>query len=569
MAISKPVLAGLALGALWACLAVAIQDDDEGKPKPPPPPPAAAIQIVEVLGGRKLALGDFTQETDPDRPMRLFIDTQETWDGGVVPAATYDKQRVKITARVTPDALDPADFEVRWELRDPDDPADHPDIDGRGGAHDPRGGDDTGIPHEGDQHWFSRADHEIGAQVDRDADDETTVIGEAVTQVTKADGVNLTTTFLNFGDDGGDDYVVTVVLLRKRGAGEETPPSDRTATLTAWRKYEVKKYAVVRAINGNELDPLPDAAATDAFRTGWASTMTGAEAANANTYIDFGIERATGRARVGAAQETYRLSTGGTVEVRVDGGVAVRRAYTVANAGAATAAETEATFTGANAVAGLETLVGDALRRVLLETATQVQIDNPRGLNNNYGYRVVECWSNKLPDDRNRRWTAYRTVDWSTIQPADETSIYALYYTSYHTGVIPTGHPDYTLQLMGWNRNRSTSKLGGTVAPHSHVAHDRHEVGGVAAGADLAATAVHEIGHSLYTIGSDGGGHDDDANTVDYHDRHSDGAAACAADGTVEDVRSAGRRFCPRHVKNLRLRVFRAWPGEGQGRAGE
>ena len=42
----------------------------------------ATVQITAVTGLRKAAVGDYTQEPDPHKDGRLFIDTTDTWNGG-------------------------------------------------------------------------------------------------------------------------------------------------------------------------------------------------------------------------------------------------------------------------------------------------------------------------------------------------------------------------------------------------------------------------------------------------------------------------------------------------------
>jgi hypothetical protein len=237
------------------------------------------------------------------------------------------------------------------------------------------------------------------------------------------------------------------------------------------------------------------------------------------------------------------------VEVSANGGAAVERRYVVANAGAGTVAEIVSTIT-VPPIPGLTVVAADGGTRVELEADTEIGLGN--FTRSDYGYEVADIYSNAVAG--NRRWTAYRTAHIRSA-PADETSMYALHYTSYHGPPDATDHKSYTVQLMGWWLNRSRTKLGGTIAPHSHVALGRHSDGTDTTG--IAKTAIHEVGHSLDTVGAN-----------DYHDNHS-GSTGCVADGIGETASSGPDHFCPRHVRLLRNRVNRTWPSEGVGESGE
>jgi hypothetical protein len=537
-----------------------LADEGEGDPDPKEEE-QACITITEILNGRKNTLGDYTQETDPDKPMRIFVDTKENWDGGDIVEDHYDKQRAKITVQITPDDYDISDCHVRWELRDPDDPADHPDIDGNGATppvHDDKGGDNTGKEHEGAAHWFTQADHDlIGTPIDREAVDQTTIIGEAKAKIVKAGGKNTSTIFLNYSDDGGDNFKVKAVLVKD---GEDKD-EDESKILTVWRKYKVVTYAAVEAEHATVLDPLPDAATKLLFCKAFGNTDAGTVAANKNCYVDCYVAQATGNARVGSKRETYGLANGHKVKVKVNGGAWQEKTFAFATSGAAKATEVRDLM---GSVTNLTAFCMDADRRAILEATNQVEFMHMTL--SDYGVSVVGCWTNVA--DGNRRWTAFRVPDvsWSA---GNETSIFALYYTNYHTGESKDKHRDYTTQLMGWAENSSVNKLGGTIEPHSHVALQRHKVNGTVSKTWVAKTSVHEIGHCLYTIGTDAGGHDRDDNADDYHNTHTTGFTGCLADGTVETAQSQKDHFCPRHVKKFRLKVFRTWPSDGSGMTGE
>ncbi len=195
------------------------------------------VDLTEIKGLRKSTVGDFTQEADAHATGRLFIDTKETWGGGTLDSAHYDKQRVKLTVEVQPNTLPPGDFNIRWEVRDPDDPATHTDIDANGS-----GGDNAGKAHEGESYWFTQADHTISDQANATAVDETTGIGEAKTTLSVVGGKLISTAFFNFSDDGGDNFVIKVVLVK---AGDDLC-QDQSGCLTVWRKRFVTASAMAK-----------------------------------------------------------------------------------------------------------------------------------------------------------------------------------------------------------------------------------------------------------------------------------------------------------------------------------
>ena len=206
---------------------------------------AASIKISEILGGRTATIGSFDQENNADSPMRLFVDTTEVWDGGALLPGQYDRQRVRIKVLITPSTLNMANLRVRWELRDPDDPATHADVDNSN-----NGGDNTGKLHEAGTYWFTKSDHNMAGQANLPAVNENTVIGEANTVITNVNGQNISTAFFNFSDDGGDNFVVRVILVDTKGTETTTDDVsygyDDSDTLTVWRKRFVHVYAMAR-----------------------------------------------------------------------------------------------------------------------------------------------------------------------------------------------------------------------------------------------------------------------------------------------------------------------------------
>ena len=195
----------------------------------------------EAVGGEPS--GKIDPETDPSKGGRLYIDTQETWDGGELVPAHYDRQRVRITvvldlpANVADQVL--AQFRVVWRLYDPDDPAG-----GNSGA----GGDNTGKKHENNAHWFVQADHAISDQKDLDTkapNKRSVLIGGARTAVSRrAEGAFTSTVFFCFSDDGGDNYLVEAELQRQEGNQVKRYPGTVSGLLTVWRRRSVKVYAM-------------------------------------------------------------------------------------------------------------------------------------------------------------------------------------------------------------------------------------------------------------------------------------------------------------------------------------
>lgn len=231
-----------------------ITDSGEQAADPPADLPPQRVQLLkiklkEILGLRKSAPGDFSSEEDPHQDGRIFIDTRDNREI----STARDVQRLKLTAEIKPSEADPGELKVRWELYDPDDPADHRSIDSS-----LRGGDNTGRPHEGAPHWFMQADHAISDQSDRDpalAGDENTVFGSAKTEVSRGEGRLLSTVYFHYGDDAGDNYRIRAVLEK---GGHAQCHEDQTGTLTVWRKRFLKVYAMQKE-NDDEIVHPPGA----------------------------------------------------------------------------------------------------------------------------------------------------------------------------------------------------------------------------------------------------------------------------------------------------------------------
>lgn len=250
---------GVGLVAILVLSARAARASFSPPPVPPAPPLAGAmtlaasvpitadvtVALTEIRGLRSAQVGNFALEPDPHAPGRVFVDTTD--DGAIL--GTPDQQRLRLAVLVTPATLNPSAYEVRWELRDPDDPADLAEIDAS-----PAGGDNTGTPHERAPFWFVQADHAISAQVNRTPVDESTVIGEARTAITSAGGNLVSSVYLRYGDDGGDNYRVrAVVRLKTPGVDLD---SDESGVLTVWRRRPLSVYAMTKPNDDVQVQPL-------------------------------------------------------------------------------------------------------------------------------------------------------------------------------------------------------------------------------------------------------------------------------------------------------------------------
>ncbi|PIW65296.1 MAG: hypothetical protein COW12_02465 [Candidatus Omnitrophica bacterium CG12_big_fil_rev_8_21_14_0_65_45_16] len=202
------------------------------------------LKLTEIKGLRRQAAGDFSQEPDPHADGRLFLDTQ---DDGVINTSP-DVERVKLTVEVEPPEAPLGNVKVKWEVRDPDDPAAHADIDP-----DAKGGDNTGTPHEGEPHYFMQAEHAMTDQIDRAAADETTVIGEAKTELTRVGGKWTSTAYFHYTDDAGDNFVIDVFLVKGDAA---LTCHDQSGTLTTWRQREVHAYAMSKDNDDNQVQAV-------------------------------------------------------------------------------------------------------------------------------------------------------------------------------------------------------------------------------------------------------------------------------------------------------------------------
>lgn len=278
-----------------------------GESKCPCPEPCS-IKITRIDGAYVNTIGTFGLENDPHNPSRLFIDTVT---GGAI-LADKDMQNVKLESKITlTGEADPAEYKVLWEVRDPDDPADHKDIDSNDGGT-PTGGTAKGgdnidkLPADGVAKFFTKADHDIlkdPADPGSDPAVPNKVIGSATT---KLDGALTSTVKFNYGDEGGDNYIITATCIKGLTQVDQTRQrSDETKTLTVWRKRNVDAYAMESdATDGDRVvDPadatiiiyppggayriLKDKAAIQkALRDAYANTSD----ANKNAYLDIVVD---------------------------------------------------------------------------------------------------------------------------------------------------------------------------------------------------------------------------------------------------------------------------------------
>ena len=247
------------------------------------------IFLTEITGARKSTVGNLAQLADPHKPGRIFIDTIA---GGNI-LANPDEQNVILNVFIFPPFLDPTEYEVLWEAKDPDDPADHVDIDPNdggmptGGA--AKGGDNIDKkPEEAtdSQHFFRLASHAISDRASPGSDpaDENKVIGTAKTQL---DVHQESTVKFHYGDEGGDNYIITAQCVEK--ATGDIEGSDVTDTLTVWRERFVDAYSMDDPADGNFRILADRAAITAALRTAYANPD-----ANKNAYLDTLVDEPAG-----------------------------------------------------------------------------------------------------------------------------------------------------------------------------------------------------------------------------------------------------------------------------------
>jgi hypothetical protein len=274
---------------------------------------ARTVKITEIDGLRSGPIGTaetaevtgYGSKTGADRDGRLYIDTTEKWDGTTLVAGDaqkerqYDKQRVKLTANVTlPPGANPRDFLVRWEVRDPDDPAEHSQIDTNGNA----SNDNSGALGEGssatatNRWWFGEADHATRSNTVVHQPAEGSPIGTCETEIGPD---RVSTVFFYFSDDAGDNFTVKAHLQRAYGLSTSLA-QDASGMLTVWRKRWVEVFAMNRppiSIPATNEYPLGDvdslrAQLLDAYNNGWDEWL--GDATDRTVYLDLVVTNAAG-----------------------------------------------------------------------------------------------------------------------------------------------------------------------------------------------------------------------------------------------------------------------------------
>lgn len=203
------------------------------------------VIITNIAGAYANGVNDYTSQEHPALDARIFIDTDGDSGGGILNAK--DVQRLKMTVQVCLPQGDPENYRIKWEVRDPDDPAVHPILDDNDFMGIPLGGDNydewptqaDGIPH-----WFMQADHAITSQADQLAISEHTVFGQARTVITGPAGSYGSTVYLHYSDEAGDNFKVRAVLLKVSDQSEAA--EDNSGKLTVWRKRNVSVFAMTK-----------------------------------------------------------------------------------------------------------------------------------------------------------------------------------------------------------------------------------------------------------------------------------------------------------------------------------
>lgn len=406
----------------------------------PTPTPVCPIMLKVITGGRRNTVNNFDQEPDPHQPNRLFIDT--TTSSQLL--AQADKQDVTLDVEIGA-GNDPTLHEVLWEVRDPDDPADNTVIDTNGAA----GGDnqDT-LPEEG-AHFFRQAAHTISGQVSAgsDGNNAATIIGKATTEL---DATRKSSVELHYGDEGGDNYLITAYCVKK--ATQSKDGQDTTGTLTVWRKRSLLAYAMASDTTTGVYDAFP----TGAGRfTNFITAYANPNQPNRNTYVDFEAADAPAGARVGSDQETFNLGAIDQLGIKINGGAEITVPFAGVTEGAATAAQVQARFTAAG-VPGFT--LEDGNTRIVVDAATSIAL---RDIGGDPGLQLFA--SNIRPTGA---LTGFRTV--RIIVNDFDTRLYALYNTRIHPNINGT-HTNNLLQAVGTANVFSTFGVTNSGGPHAYT----------------------------------------------------------------------------------------------------
>ena len=462
---------------------------------PPDQEDKCKITLTKIEGARENDVGKFDQLPDPHNPGRIFLDS--VTDRNIL--ANPDEQNVTAEVLLTPATLDPTKFEVLWEVRDPDDPADHKDVDPNDNGT-PTGGNSNGgdnidkLPEEAG-HFFRMANHAIANQMSPGSDgvSSATVIGKANTEV---DGTRRSTVKFHYSDEGGDNYVITAHCVEKESGDKKS--SDETGILTVWRKRMFKVTGMVKTADDRQR-----------IKTG----VAGANAISvnvlpgANAFIDSYLQ--------GDDKYTNNAAT----EVRVGTDI---HSNTAANNGGASY------YPGVN-LAGVR-------------TALQASYASPTANRACYVDLVVEELAT------NTAYQGVMTEARGTNNNTDEHT-YAMTATTYHSGGGNNTHPNNTYQILGMRTfGAIASSLGTSVVdPHIYVnllIHYQLFQDRETTVAEIDQTTVHESGHNVLP------------EAITFHAGHSAAPhdKCCGSASTGQGV-----QWCPKHARKMRGNVTRSF----------
>jgi len=478
-------------------------------------------RLESIKGCRAYVLNDFSQQKDPHKPGRLFIDTTEAWDGKRLNPNQYDKQRVKITVTLSlpPDTtyaqLDNV-YRVRWLVFDPDDPCQSKDIDKNGAV----GGDNTGNPHEGAGHWFMPAGHEIVWRGQVDIDEQKNekkkyvLLEHAETKISRVNNQYVSTVYFYFSDDGGDNYRIKVLLTVPTRKGRQAVCSDRSGELVVWRKRWVTVYAMARS---DDVQCVLPGATTTSENT---PVVTAGPNGKLNT---------TAKGDDIVDQEGKHILAGPNKKCDTDVGHyypeyhTIFERLTLEQRLARFSAHVNYAFAGL-AVLGKTLAISPIGPSRVRSTFIDVVCVNAQGA----PARTLYC--------------SYRQE-----LKGVEMSKYALVHTNYHdrAGRPALDHPDATYQVIGVSSVAGSIRGCSVYDPHAFI--DMQDLGLL--GSTLVQVINHELGHMLFPENVD----------IHYHDPRSTWRVRCVGSVKFGEV-PKDNYWCPLHRRILRENCTRSWP---------
>ncbi|MBI5363954.1 MAG: hypothetical protein HZA53_12295 [Planctomycetes bacterium] len=457
------------------------------------------ISLSRITGAARDKAGFFTPPANPHEPGRIFLDTVA---GGEI-LANPDEQSILLEVQLGPAGLDPAAFAVQWEVRDPDDPADHVDVDPNDGGTPTggtaRGGDNVDtLPEEttDGRHFFRQANHAISnrASPGSDGTSDATVIGQAQTAI---DANRRSSVRFHYGDEAGDNYIIKAICLRIATGAEEA--SDETGILTVWRK----RFFVLNAMS----KPADDQQLI-AVGTAGADANAQCVGPGANGFADTFLR----------SDDKYADNNGSAVRV------------------------------GANLNSNTPANDGGPSYLPLLQTALVL-----RSLKASYASTTPNraCYLDPVLTSLSLRTTYLGVMAAANgVNANTQEHTYSRTATRYHGGGAANNtHPNNTYHVLGIRTYGATGSLYGnsTVDPHSYVdllAHYQDFEQGGTTVSEMGQTTVHELGHSILR------------EPDDIHGPHSP-APFTACCGSV--AAGQGTQWCPRHVRQIRNNVTRSW----------